>query len=317
MGGIWLGGLADILRLTGFPVIEYPGWRTRSRASGGFTSLNGLSIHHTAESFLMDGKPSADYNALGAPARPISNIYLDRGLHQPGGRCTFWCMAAGATNTVGAGSWAPAGISTDQGNPRSIGLEIGNNGIGEPYSEDQQKAVLACATEIYKAFGPMFGWDNADLTEIFSHFEYAPTRKCDPTGLSRWSNDGNKKGCNAQPRWNMNAFRAEVKAGLAPVPPHPVPVSKENELDYVMFKINGDASGTIFAGWGKALRDAGGNPTGQYQVPILHHMSGAEFEAQNPFSILRSINKGDLKGCAIQGPIPTGYAATDFANSGL
>lgn len=266
MGSVWLTDLADVLRRTGFPVIEYPGWRTRSRASGGLTTFNGLSIHHTAESPLSDGKPSADYNALGAPAKPISNVYLDRGRTQPGGRPTFWCMAAGATNTVGAGTWIPAGVAKDQGNPRTCGLEIGNNGVGESYSAAQQDAVFAYAVVMYDHYGDIHMWDNADLTEIFAHFEYSPGRKCDPTGLSRWSNDGNKNGCNGQPQWNMNLFRSQVRTALLPVPeppkPDPIPPTptpEDDDMPRSVHLVASDANGNPLPGYAEGLLTVDGS----------------------------------------------------------
>ena len=54
----------------------------------------------------------------------MANLYLDRGG-------TWWVLAAGATNTNGKGGpWGP--IPANSANSRVIGIEAGNNGIGEP-----------------------------------------------------------------------------------------------------------------------------------------------------------------------------------------
>lgn len=49
---------------------------------------------------------------------------------------------------------------------------------------------------------------------VRGHFEYSPTRKIDPSGPSRWAASG---------KWEMDEFRDDVAAGLAPIAPPPPP----------------------------------------------------------------------------------------------
>src|SRR3954466_98241 len=94
-GAIYLTDMADILRLVELDVIEYDGWQTRARGSGGFANWPLCVMwHHTASGPNSDGWNDANYIATGHPDSPISNLYINRAG-------TVWVIAAGATNTNG------------------------------------------------------------------------------------------------------------------------------------------------------------------------------------------------------------------------
>ncbi len=196
MGATYLVEMADILRSVGVQVQELPGWQTTARSSGGYEVLNGISVHHTAESPLMDGWTSVDYMTNRHIYKPVCNLYLDR-------KGVWWVAAGGATNTSGKGG--PLGdIPLDQANSRTIGLEIGNNGVGEPYPEVQQESLVKGLAALWGHYGKNWGWGLApNPNTIFSHFEWAPGRKIDPFGPSRWTDDQNEM-------WDMDSLRRDV-----------------------------------------------------------------------------------------------------------
>jgi len=184
----YLTDFADILRSAGLTVIEVDGWKTRAR-SGGAPYQPGrpvaVMVHHTASGPRSDGQSDVNYIISGSPVAPISNLYLDRAG-------VAWVCASGPTNTNGAGG--PLGtVPKDQMNAHAIGIEIANTGVGEPYPTAQQDAVVKMVRALCSSYG---------ISQVYSHFEWAPGRKIDPTGPSRWSPSGGK--------WNMDAFRTEV-----------------------------------------------------------------------------------------------------------
>ena len=126
MGSRYLTDLANVVRGAGLVVQEEPGWQSRSRGSGGYSSglPNAVMIHHTASGPSSDGQPDVSYMCYSADARPIANLYLSR-------QGKVWVMAAGATNTNGSGG--PLGpVPADSMNSSAIGIEAGNNGTGSP-----------------------------------------------------------------------------------------------------------------------------------------------------------------------------------------
>src|SRR5574343_43777 len=212
MGSIWLTDLADVCRATGLTVGEVDGWRIRSRSSGGFDAVLGASAHHTASNPATDGAPDVRY---------ITNLYLDRGGQ-------VWVIAAGATNTCGKGGpWLD--IGQDQANRTTIGVEMANNGVGEPWPAVQQHAAVTLYRAIWSHYGARFGW--TDPRRIFAHKEWAPGRKIDPAGPSMWATSAGI--------WDMDAFRDDVTAShpiAQPLPPPVIPdTPSEVEVPFVAF----------------------------------------------------------------------------------
>lgn len=208
MGDIYLTDLADVLRAAGLTVIEVPGWQTRGRSTGGYEPgrPNSLMIHHTASPPSSDGWRDAEYVNVVSRDRPMCNLLIDRT-----GR--IWVCAAGATNTNGKGSdtWG-GGVPNDRMNEWAIGVEIANNGTGEPYPTVQQDAVMTAAVAICRRYAIV-------PHRVRGHFEWAPTRKIDPSGPSRWAPSGGK--------WSMDMFRADITNALTPPPVPPSPSDPE------------------------------------------------------------------------------------------
>ena len=211
MGSRFLVDLADVARRTGYPVIEVgsgrsstgDAWKSRARSSGGYDGgkPNHVITHHTATGASADGWPDVNYCLFAASARPLMNLYISR-------NGTIFVCAAGATNTNGSGK-DPCGATTDNNmNRDAIGVEAGNDGRGEPWPEPQQDCYVKLCRELGNAYGIPVG-------RIHSHFEYAPTRKVDCAGQSRYATGANK--------WNMNQFRGDVAAATTPPPTEPPP----------------------------------------------------------------------------------------------
>lgn len=204
-GGALLQDLADVLRRAGLEVKEVDGWKHRRRGGAGYSTARplGIIIHHTASRASFDGAPDAEYMTFHCENKPLANLYLDRS-----GR--WWVLAAGATNTNGKGG--PWGRIPENGaNSRVLGIEAGNDGVGEVWPDVMQESYLRGVVALADAY-------DIDTNDVLSHREWAPLRKVDPAGPSRFSR-GN------QP-WDMNRFRAEVAArrgNVDPLPPPPPP----------------------------------------------------------------------------------------------
>jgi hypothetical protein len=194
LGSIWIRDVHTVLRNAGLKVVECSGWQNRSRSSGGFETMSGMSVHHTAGAAGASAQSEVNYMLSASnPNSPTANLYLAR-------NGDWWVMAAGATNTAGKGG--PRGaIPLDDANRRSIGVEAGNNGQGEPWPSVQQQSYVKGVRALYNKYLKPRG---VPISMVFAHFEWAPSRKIDPWGPSRWA--GNAK-------WNMTAFRNDVMSG--------------------------------------------------------------------------------------------------------
>ena len=136
-GGRMLVDLADVLRGAGVAVEEVDGWPFRARSGAGFPQSGpaAIIVHHTASGPGMDGLGDVRFMTLDCDVKPMANLYLDRG-----GR--WWVCAAGATNTNGKGG--PLGpLPQNSANSRVIGIEAGNNGLGEPWPDVMQESYVA------------------------------------------------------------------------------------------------------------------------------------------------------------------------------
>jgi len=187
--GRFLVDLADVLRAAGLDVEEVDGWQRRARRSGGYrVGPVAIIVHHTAGGPGMDGPGDVNDLAFTSANAPVANLYLNRA-----GR--WHVLAAGATNTNGKGG--PLGpLPVDEANTRVIGIEAGNNGIGEPWPTVLQDAYVAGVAALADAY-------DIPTECVFSHWEWT-TRKIDPAGPSRFGTAGPNQ------RWNMDNFRAAV-----------------------------------------------------------------------------------------------------------
>lgn len=208
-----LHNLADVLRAVGVSVVEVEGWKDRGRGGDGGQYLanrpDHIMLHHTAGSAGASAASEVNYMVNVAEYAPIANIYISR---DEGKGSQAYVMAAGPTNTNGSGSapWSRGRVADSDMNRHAIGIEIGNSGVGEPYSVSQQNCVVAVVTALMDAYG-------IELGSVRSHAEWSPSRKIDPAGPSAWAEWGGT--------WNMDAFRADILHSYAgtdePTPPPP------------------------------------------------------------------------------------------------
>lgn len=220
---IFLTWLADELRAAGLTVVEFNGWRTRARGSGGYAS-NPLCVmwHHTASGASWDGQRDAAYCATGDPSAPLSNLYIQRDG-------TVWVLAAGATNTNGKGNsmkFSRGTVPQDGMNTRAVGVEMGNNGVGEAWPCAQVDAMFAVSNTVNKRLGNQ-------PTDCAGHWDYAPTRKIDPARASSVQGPWCPGSANSSGTWRIADVRNECvrRAGASPIPPTPGPTPPKDDDD--------------------------------------------------------------------------------------
>ncbi|MFN2497078.1 MAG: N-acetylmuramoyl-L-alanine amidase [Pseudonocardiaceae bacterium] len=98
MGLIWVPWLVDAARMTGYPVVEVPGWRSRGRA--GMRLVEGLVAHHTA------GAPGGEYPSLGIVTHGRAGLAGPLSAFGLGRSGTVYVIGAGISNHAGASTWA-------------------------------------------------------------------------------------------------------------------------------------------------------------------------------------------------------------------
>jgi LysM repeat protein len=114
---------------------------------------------------------------------------------------------------------------------------------------------------------------------VLSHQEWAPTRKVDPAGPSRFGS------INSSHTWNMDEFRAavnEARGGPGPIKPTPAkpPPTKTNGNTYVVkpgdswWKITALTMGDPSRNW-RTLADANGGPGRQLHPGQVLWIRGA------------------------------------------
>lgn len=215
---IYLTGLAEWLRGAGVNVREYDGWQTRARGSGGYSSLPLCVMwHHTASPRSWDGQKDADYCAVGDPDAPLANLYIDRSG-------TVWVLAAGATNTNGKGNsiaFSRGTVPADGMNTRAIGIEMGNDGVGEEWTQAQVDAAFITSNVCNAQCG-----NRPD--DVATHNYYAPDRKIDPA-VDSVAGPWEPSAVTASGTWSRIDLQNECarRAGSAPTPgpnpPMPIP----------------------------------------------------------------------------------------------
>lgn len=210
MGSIYLSNLAGWLRSAGLNVVEYEGWQKRARGSGGYDALPLCVMwHHTASPASWDGQKDAQYCAVGDTDAPLANLYIQRDG-------TVWVLAAGATNTNGKGNsikFSRGTVPQDSMNTRALGIECGNDGVGERWPQAQIDAMFKTSNVCNAQFG-----NRPD--DIATHQFYAPTRKIDPATCNvagPWV----PTSCTSSGSWHRGDVQAEClarAAGTTPIP---------------------------------------------------------------------------------------------------
>lgn len=249
---IWLTDLVFALRNAGLNVVEYPNWQTRARGSGGY-SVWPLCVmwHHTASPESWNGQKDADYIAEGDEDAPIANLYIDR-------QGTVWVIAAGATNTNGKGyaqTFSNGTVPDDRMNEFAIGIELGNDGIGEAYPQAQIDAVFAASNACNLMCGNM-------ASDVCTHNVWAPDRKIDPATSFAVQGPWQPDKSTSSGTWDLADIRNEcmARAGwapppdpepLPPLPTDPNPPTEDDEMRVYAFT---DENGTIWVGDGMHRR---------------------------------------------------------------
>lgn len=192
MGAIWLRDLPDVIDAAGLEVSTYEGWETRSRSSGGYDEVWAVFCHHTASNTSAESDTHYMWAADSSnDDTPVGALYLGRDGAVIVG-------AAGATNCQGKGGPWPSShgsIPLDKGNCYGIAIEAANNGTGEPWPIAQQEAYVT----LVAALCDHYGLDMA--RDVVAHCEWAPTRKIDPAGESKWATGSSS--------WDMDSFRTD------------------------------------------------------------------------------------------------------------
>lgn len=245
MGSLYLTGLADWLRAAGLNVVEYEGWTTRSRSSGGFDPGCpwGVMWHHTASQTSPEN--DASYMCYGSSDKPIANLLVARDG-------SVWVLAAGATNTNGKGgpwNWSRGQVPMDSMNTCAVGMEIANSGVGEPYPQVQIDAAFGASIAIISNLG-------LATNDICQHYDWAPTRKIDPATNLAVQGPWQPASCTSSGTWELSDLIAEHqrRCGSAPTPgptppqpgPSPTPQEDDDVFDGLWQRDNDSAVYAIY-----------------------------------------------------------------------
>lgn len=230
--GLYVPWLADAARLTGYPVIEVPNWR--SRGHGPMRVLEGVVGHHTAN------PQRGDYPSLRIVRDGRSDLAGPLAQFGLGRSGTIYVIAAGLSYHAGASRWAGF---TDLGD-EFLGIEAESAGTRDDWTPEQRDCYprLCAALLFYMRRGPdRFGF----------HKEV-----CRPKGrkidAAYW--DGNAM--RDRIGWLLGDPLNRIPRSAAPAKQKP----KEDDMGLVNFPINGKgvlplicpvgkASGVISAAW--------------------------------------------------------------------
>ena len=199
-------------------VDEWPGWQTRGR-SGGQPFAPGrpwcVMYHHTAS-----GDQSLEqYHASGSPNAPVCNLDI-----ASNGRVIV--IAAGPTNTNGKGRdlrTSKGTVPADSMNSYALGIEFYNNGTGMPWPQRQIDVGFAVIANIQRHLG-------LQPTDLFTHHEYAPTRKVDPATALAVVGPWQPRPTTTSGTWNDDDLRAENAARYGGDAPEPEPEPEEDDM---------------------------------------------------------------------------------------
>lgn len=179
--------LPDVLKGAGLPVEVAPDFLTWARP---YTmDLWGLIWHHTASGINSSRQTNINvvHNGNSTAPGPIAQVLSCR--EQP----RLYLVSAGYCNHAGKGYW-PRG--TDTGNKTGIGIEWVNNGVGEPAHPESVEVTARAIAAIFEHMG----WD---LSRLWTHHAYAPTRKIDPAAPADFTG-------NVYRTWSLADVRGQV-----------------------------------------------------------------------------------------------------------
>lgn len=209
---------ADVLRAAGLVVVEYEGWQSRARSSGGFAHAPlGIQWHHTASSTSPIN--DASYQAEGSDDSPIGNMTIMRDG-------AVWLIAAGAANTAGKGGplhgLSRGVVPLDSANSTTWAIEVANNGVGERWPQVQVDAYFAASNALNALFGNL-------PSDVFTHALGAgdgwTSRKVDPAVAESVEGPWQPARVNSSGTWSLAYIRGEAvnRAAAQPLPPDPGP----------------------------------------------------------------------------------------------
>lgn len=189
----FLTGLARVLRSTGLPVVEVPGWQSRNGHTGGFRDVYGVVVHdtETADSAFdnAQGKnPAEPWLIAGEDAPTLPWVADLRGWWRGGaasynvliGRSgTVYLVAGGTAWQAGTGTWPKSGVAgTNPGvadgeaNLHTIGVSMDANRGRYPTTDAQRRAVALVLHALDKEWG-------GELA-VMAHGEWAAERTSSP-----------------------------------------------------------------------------------------------------------------------------------------
>jgi hypothetical protein len=220
-----LTDLNKALGLSGFPVVEYDGWKTRGH--GQMAGVRGVLCHHTAGP-AKGNTPSLSVvvnGRTGLPG-PLCNLYLARDG-------TWYTIAAGLGYHAGSGS--VPGVPTDMGNNYLIGIEAESTGYGD-WTDAQLVSYPMGVSSLNTHYGLV-------TNQVWGHLEYT-TRKIDP---ALWPG-------------GMNGFRQQVQSG----PQRVIPKAANEELtEMIVGQDQSDGKLYLISGNCKLeFPSGGGDPSG-------------------------------------------------------
>lgn len=171
--------LPGLLTAAGVEVAEVPGWLTRGRP---YTwTPRAVALHHTA------GPRRGTHPSLGVIIHGRSGLPGPLAQALVGRDGVWHLVSAGYCNHAGKGNaqalrwaldgngWRTAGRHNDTGSGNRLlyGIEIENDGVGEPWAPDLVDSVMAGAAVVQRLVDRGAGHG-------LEHRQYAPARKIDP-----------------------------------------------------------------------------------------------------------------------------------------
>src|SRR5437762_7460474 len=175
----WMG---KALRDRGLKVRAVKGWRTRGRPFS--FDPRGVVFHHTASNRKSGSDPSLAICVQGRSDLPGPLCHLMIGRDG-----TVYLVAAGRANHAGLGGpWR--NIPQDSANTYTIGVEVENDGVGEPWTD---QLLDTCA----EVFATLLVGLHRTQSWLIGHKEWAAGRKIDPNPVE------------------MDPFRRRVRKTLA------------------------------------------------------------------------------------------------------
>jgi hypothetical protein len=160
--------VAQKLRRQGIVVKATAGWQARARP--GSFDPRGVMFHHTASKRTSGAAPSLGTVVNGRPdlAGPLCELLVARDG-------TVFLVAGGRANHAGKGGpWR--NVPKHSGNAFIFGVEVENDGKGEPWSQD---LLRTCET----VFAVLLVDMRRAPVWVVAHKEWAPGRKKDPAGV--------------------------------------------------------------------------------------------------------------------------------------